>query len=142
MAVISAANRYPIVACRRLNPDIFESRFACEPPVCNAIERHAARQAQVLRSGRFAQPGRTFQKHLLRVVLDAPREVLPMLHRGTALPVRFAFNQQRLVKLHAPIGDAQFAVLHVDQRGDRTRPAVRCQAHHLTAFVPVGKDVA
>ena len=45
------AERAAGVAGRRLNPDVLERPFAQDAAVADAVERHAAGQAQVLHAG-------------------------------------------------------------------------------------------
>ena len=141
MAVIRAADRNAVVARRRLDPHILESGFARDPSVGDAVERDAARHAQVLGAGGFAQPDGTLQEHFLGVVLDLPGEVLPMPHGGALFPVGLGIDQVGLVELDAPLGNFKLAVLHAQKWFHRAGAAVGRQAHHLAALVPVGKQV-
>ena len=142
MAVIGAADRIPVIARGRLNPDILESGLARDAPIGDAIERDAAGHAQILGAGRLAQPDGTLQQHRLGILLNLARQVFPMPHRGTRFPVALTIHQPRLVELDPPFGNAQLPVLHRQQRLYRAEAAIRRETHDLAALVPVGEDVA
>src|SRR5829696_2957041 len=105
MAVIGTADRNAVVPRRRLNPYILEPGLSRDPAIGDAIECHTTRHAQVPGAGRFAQPDRTFEENVLRIILDPPGKVLPVPDGWTCFPVRFAVHQPRLVELHPPVGN-------------------------------------
>src|SRR6266849_461644 len=96
MAVIGTTYRDSVVTRRRLNPHVVEAGLAHDPTVGHAVQGHAARDAEILGAGGFAQPSCPLEQHALGVVLDAPGHVLPMLHRRTGFPVLPSVDQIRL----------------------------------------------
>ena len=64
-----------------------------------------------------------------------------MLHRGTGFPVRLLLRQEWLVELYSPLGNVHVIAVHFKQRLDGMGTAVRSQAHHLAALVPVRKNI-
>ena len=67
--------RAPGVARCRLNPDALERPLAQEPPVADAIERDAARQAQVLGARLAVRGARHPQHDLLADFLNGSRQI-------------------------------------------------------------------
>src|SRR5262249_15606897 len=130
-----------VVAGCRLNPYVFVSGLARDPPVGDAVQGHAARHAEILGAGRLAQPYRAFQQHRLGVVLDPPREVLPMRHGWVRFP-GLELNGPRLIEIRTPLGKFQLSVLHLEQRLDRAGTAIGREPHDLAALVPVGEHIA
>ncbi len=128
MSVIGAADGDAVVAGGRLNPDIVVAGFAHDLAVGDAIQRHAAGDAEILGAGRLAQPDGALDQDPLGVVLDAPCQVLPMLHSGLVFPFSFAVGQVGLVERFGPIGNVERAVLERDERLDPIRAARKAQA--------------
>src|SRR5262249_56525374 len=112
-------NKHNQSQCRHarggLNPDVVEAGFADDPPVGHAIEGNAAGQAQVLGAGCFAQPDRALEEQGLRVVLNSPSDVFPMLHRWTRFPVALVLGPEWLFALDTPHGDDTLLPLTLDQ---------------------------
>src|SRR5262245_7303772 len=141
MAVVSATNRNAIIARRGLNPDVVESGLPHDPPVGHAIEGNATGHAQVLGASCFTQPDRALEEQSLRVVLNPPGNVFPMLYRWARFPVALVFGPEWFVELRAPLRNVHLFAVDLEQRLDRMGAAVRRQAHHLAALVPVRKNV-
>src|SRR5258707_12662715 len=64
-----------------------------------------------------------------------------MPHRWTGFPVAVLLRQEWFVELHAPLGNVDLVALDLEQRLYRIGAAVRGQAHHLPALVPVRENV-
>src|SRR5262245_62836838 len=111
MAVVSATNRNAIIARRGLNPDVVESGLPHDPPIGHAIEGNATGHAQVLGASCFTQPDRALEEQALRVVLNPPSNVFPMLHRWTRFPVALLLGPEWFVELHAPLGNIDLVAL-------------------------------
>ena len=107
MPVVCGADGDAVVAGRGLDPDVLESRLPRDAAVGDAVQADAAGDAEVLRAGRFAEPARPMQQHRLGVILDTPREVLPVLHGRALLPVLPAVADERLIELFAPVRNGE-----------------------------------
>ena len=71
------------IARRRLNPDILERPFPQQPPVANAVERHAASQHEILHLRLSLHLPRHPQHDLLGHRLDARRQIhVPLFELG------------------------------------------------------------
>src|SRR5207237_1537337 len=86
IAVTGAADRNAVVASRGLNPDILKTRLPSDPAIGDAIQRDAAGDAQIFGPGYLAQPAGARDQHVFGIVLNPPGKILPMPHRGTAVP--------------------------------------------------------
>ena len=69
------AERAAGIAGRRLDPDLLERAFAQDAAVADAVERHAAGQAQIAHAGLAMRERGHLQHHLFGDVLDRPRQV-------------------------------------------------------------------
>ena len=69
------ANGAACIACRRLNPDVFEHPIAQHLAVGDAIECHAAREAQVLRTGFLGKAAGEAEHRLVQNRLDGGRDI-------------------------------------------------------------------
>ena len=75
MAASAAPTAPAGVARRRLNPDVFERAVAQHLAVGDAIERHAAGEAQVLRTGFLGEAARQPQHGFVQHRLDGGRNI-------------------------------------------------------------------
>ena len=67
------------VACRRLNPDVFERTFAQHAAIGDTIQGHAAGHAQPLHAGFFVDVRSHLEHHFFGDHLDAARQIhLPL----------------------------------------------------------------
>src|SRR6476660_5217313 len=114
IAVVSATNRDAIIARGGLNPNVVEAGLPHDSSVGHAVESNAAGHAQVLGTGCFTQPGRALEEQSLRVILNPPGNVFPMLHRWTGFPVALLLGQEWFVELHAPLGNADLVTLDLE----------------------------
>ena len=74
------AQRAAGIARGRLNPNLLKNFFAQNEAVRHAIERHAARQAEIFRAGHFARMARQQQHDFFRHHLNRARHVhVPLL---------------------------------------------------------------
>ena len=139
----------PGVSCRGLNPDLVERPFAEQPPVGDAVERHAARQTQ----SPLARLGVDVPRHpkddLLRHHLDAPGQIhLALRQLALELAVRASEQIRKPAVRHPHAGriaevalvESEGAVgLQVDEviedRVHVARLAVGREAHQLV-FAP------
>ena len=140
-AVIGAADRNPVIAGRRLNPDVLESGFAGDPPVRDAIQRNATGHAEIFGAGGFAQPAGAGEQHVFGVVLRAPGQILPVPHRGALFPVAAGLEYVRLLEVGGPVRHVQLAVVQFEQMLDLVATAIGRQPHQLAAFVPIAENV-
>ena len=69
------AERAAGVAGRGLNPDVFERPLAQEAAVRDAVQRDAARHAEIFLAGKLVRVARHLQDDLLGHHLDRPRDV-------------------------------------------------------------------
>ena len=141
MAVSGAADRDPVVARGRLDPDVFKSGLARDPAVGHAVQRHAAGDAKIFGAGGLAQPAGARQQHLFGVVLNPPGEILPVPHRGAGFPFSAAVHDIRLVEFRRPARHVQFIAGDLHQRLYLLAAAIGREPHQLAAFVPVAENV-
>jgi hypothetical protein len=73
--VICRAERPAGIARGRLDPDLLERTVAQDPAVAHAVERDAARHAQILRAGHFVHVTRRLEHRVFGDGLDRRREV-------------------------------------------------------------------
>src|SRR5262245_19004095 len=111
MAVVSATNRNAVIARRRLNPNIVDTGLPHESSISHAVEGNAAGHAQVLGDSYFTQPDRALEEQRLRVVLNPPGNVFPMLDRWARFPVALLLRQEWFVELHAHSGTSTSSLL-------------------------------
>src|SRR4030095_4248962 len=95
----------PIIARGRLNPYILEASLPRDSPIGDAIEGHPAGHTQILGASRFPQPDRALEQQCLRVVLNPPSNILPMLHRRTGFPVPLVLRKEWFIEVATPLGD-------------------------------------
>ena len=139
------AERPTGIARRGLDPDVVEDAFAHQQSVRHAVERHAAREAQVALAGLAPQRARQLQHDLVRDELDRRREIhRALVHRLVRLARRPTEQRVETRAGHAQAGrvleeahvEPERAVgLDVDEvAADQLRVArlaIGREAHHL-----------
>ena len=133
------------IARGRLDPDLIERPVAKDPAVADAVERHAAGQAQIAQTGFAMRECSHLEHHFFSDVLNRPREIhLPLRQLGFRLPARPAHQPLQRTARHRESAGVR-EVLHVHPQAaivpdldqvifdelDVFRLAVRCEAHHL-----------
>ena len=141
MSVSGAADRDPVIARGRLNPDVFKSGLARDPAVGHAVQRHATGDAKIFGAGRLAQPAGARQQHLFGVVLNPPGKVFPVRHRRAGFPFSAAVHDIRLVEFRRPARHPQFVAGDLQQRFYPLAAAIGREPHQFAAFIPVAENV-
>src|SRR5262245_30877840 len=127
------AHRAAGIARGGLDEEAAERALSQNPAVADAVQRHAAGQAEVLAPRFPVQGAGEAEHHLLGDVLDGPREVhLPLGEQRLRLAGRAAEERVELVARHREPG-AVVEVVHVEPEG-----AVRLQVQQV---VEDGPDV-
>jgi len=130
---------------RRLDEQVFEAAFLQQQPVGNAVQRHTAREAQILAARLCLQPARDSEKGLISDSLERGRDiaepVIQLFLFASARPEepfqRRATLDSKLERAAIHLDIAGGVALHESPEGgiETIRIAVSCQSHDLPLAV-------